>query len=64
MLKLKEKTLQNEELEYELELSGSAVKQHLCDLKEERQVAVIGKNVSSSKEKRKCVLAWSIAPRK
>jgi len=52
------------ELSYELELSGSTVKQHLCDLKEEGRVAVIGKNVNSLKGKRKCAFVWSITPRK
>jgi DNA-binding transcriptional ArsR family regulator len=52
------------QLSYELELSGSTVKQHLRDLREEGQVAVIGKNLTSSKGKRKCAFVWSIAPRK
>ena len=52
------------ELSYELELSGSTVKQHLCDLKKEGQVAVIGKNVNSSKGKRKCAFVWSVTPHK
>jgi hypothetical protein len=52
------------DLSYELELSGSTVKDHLCDLREKGQVAVIGKNVNSSKGKRKCAFVWSITPRK
>jgi len=52
------------ELSYELVLSGSTVKDHLCDLREEGQVAVIGKNMNSSKGKRKCAFVWSITPRK
>ncbi len=52
------------ELSYELELSGSTVKEHLNDLKGEGQVAVIGKNLNSSKGKRKCAFVWSIVPRK
>jgi len=52
------------ELAYELELSGSTVKDHLYDLKEKGQVAVVGKNVNSSKGKRKCAFVWSITPRK
>jgi len=52
------------ELSYELELSGSTVKQHLSDLKEEGKAAVIGKNLKSLKGKRKCAFVWSVAPRK
>ena len=52
------------ELAYELALSGSTVKDHLYDLREDGKVAVVGKNVNSSKGKRKCVFVWSIIPRK
>jgi len=52
------------ELAYELELSGSTIKDHLNNLKEKGQVAVVGKNVSSSKGKRKCAFVWNITPRK
>lgn len=52
------------DLSYELELSGSTVKDHLCYLRKEGQVAIIGKNLNSSKGKRKCAFVWSIAPRK
>ena len=51
-------------LSYELELSGSTVKEHLKHLKEEGKVTVIGKNWNSSKGKRKCAFVWSITSRK
>ncbi len=52
------------DLSYELQLSGSTVKDHLSDIREEGHVTVIGKNVNSTKGKRKCAFVWSITPRK
>jgi predicted ArsR family transcriptional regulator len=64
MLNLKEpKTVR--QLSYELDLSGSTVKQqHLDDLKASNKVTVIGKNVGSVKGKRKCAFVWGIVPRR
>ena len=63
MLNLKEpKTVG--QLSYELDLSGSTVKQHLDDLKASNKVAVIGKNVGSVKGKRKCAFVWGIVTRR
>jgi predicted HTH transcriptional regulator len=52
------------DLSYELQLSGSTIKDHLSDLREKGKVTVIGKNVNSTKGKRKCAFLWSITPRK
>ena len=52
------------QLSYELDLSGSTVKQHLDDLKAGKKVTVIDKNVNSIKGKRKSAFVWGIVSRK
>jgi hypothetical protein len=59
-LKQEPKTIR--QLSYELGLSGSTVKRHLNDLKANKKVTVIGKNVHSTKGKRKSAFVWGIVP--
>ncbi len=62
LLKQEPKTVR--QLSYELDLSGSTVKQHLNDLKASKKVTVIGKNVDSVKGKRKSAFVWGIVSSK